>query len=191
MYNPAYDNRTLTSSQPGRRTPRRNRWGGFVMKPDVAGAWASRLLGEELHPYYDFHTICKVVLKEVRSYQVNFRLIRETWPNEALYMLITQSAKFENGYKGMNPSDFPHFKEGEREDKIQSFLCEQGGFGNLGFECIWYNVRGSTLRIHNRSPWMKVVSGVGSRTTKHDWSSLTQRARRLCMRLCIIGRGHV
>jgi hypothetical protein len=62
--------------------PRRNRWGGFVMSPDTAGAWASRLFGQELHPFHNFHTICKVILNQVRPYRVNFKVIGEV-PDEA------------------------------------------------------------------------------------------------------------
>jgi hypothetical protein len=61
------------------------------MRPDTAGAWASCLLGEDLDPIYDFHTICKVILNKVRPYRVN----QEARFDEAQYMLITQSTKFD------------------------------------------------------------------------------------------------
>jgi len=117
----------LSKYQPNtaRRIPRRNRWGGFAMSPDTAGAWASRLLGEELHPIHDLHTICKVVLNVVRPYRVNFKIIGEVWPAEGQYMLITQSAKFD-GYKGMDPSSIPEFEEGELETTARRLLEEQG-----------------------------------------------------------------
>jgi len=52
------------ASMPTQRTRarRRNRWGGFVMSPEAAAAWASRLHGQELHPLRNVHTICKVIL---------------------------------------------------------------------------------------------------------------------------------
>jgi hypothetical protein len=68
-----------------------------VLSPETAGSRASRLYGEELHPLYDGPTICKVLLNQVRPYRVNFELIGEVWPDEARYMIVTQSAKFD-GY---------------------------------------------------------------------------------------------
>lgn len=117
-----------------RRAPRRNRWGGFVMSPEIAGAWASRLFGRELHPFRNVHTICKVILDQVRPYHVNFKVIGEVWPDEAQYMLITQSAKFD-GYKDMDPSEIPQFEEGEREAIARRLLEKEGALcGKLGFE---------------------------------------------------------
>jgi hypothetical protein len=128
----------IPKSQPAtsRRAPRRNRWGGFVLSPETAGSWASRLYGEELHPLYDGPTICDVLLNEVRPYRVNFKLIGEVWPDEAQYMIVTQSAKFD-GYKGMDPSEIPQFKEGERE-AIARQLLEKAGAScrGLGLNCI-------------------------------------------------------
>ena len=114
------------NSQPAtsRRAPRRNRWGGFVLSPETARSWASRLYGEELHPLYDGPTICNV-LSKIRPYRVNFKLIGEVRPDEARYMIVTQSAKLDE-YKGMDPSEIPQFQEGEREAVAQQLLENEG-----------------------------------------------------------------
>ncbi len=114
-----------TQRTTAQRARRRNRWGGFVMTPEAAAAWASRLHGQELHPLRNIHTICKVILNQVRPYQLDFMVIGEVWPMDAQYMLITQSAKFE-GYRGMDPKEIPQFKEGEREAIARGLLFTEG-----------------------------------------------------------------
>jgi hypothetical protein len=94
------------------------------MNPEIAARWASNLLGEQLTPH-DFYSICDVILKKVTPHGVNFRLIGEVWPDDAQYMLVTQSAKFD-GYKGMDSSAIPQFEEGEREGRAR-FLLKQAG----------------------------------------------------------------
>lgn len=72
-----------------------------------------------------------------RSFSTKYasiKLIGEVWPDEAKYIVITRSAKF-SGYKGMDPSDIPKYREGEREAKIRTFLEEEGvSCTKLGFE---------------------------------------------------------
>ena len=94
------------------------------MSPDTATAWASRLLGDTL-AVHNVYNICNTILNKVCSEGINFRLIGEVWHDEAQYMLITQSAKFD-GYKGMAAGDIPQFKEGEIERKARSLLNEEG-----------------------------------------------------------------
>jgi len=122
---------TSSTSQPttARRARRRNRWGGLVMSPNTAGAWASRIFGRELHPLRNVHTICKVISNHVRSYRLNFMVIGEVWPDEAQYMLITQSASFD-GFKGMDPSTIPQFEEGDREAIARDLLEREGALGH-------------------------------------------------------------
>ena len=100
------------------RLPRCYLLGGFVIKPIVAAAWASRLLnGKDLDPWSNFTTICTAILEKVHQYQANLDFVREVWPNKAKYIVITRSAKF-SGYKDMDPCDIPKFKEGDKEAKI-------------------------------------------------------------------------
>jgi hypothetical protein len=61
----------------------------------------------------------------VRPYRAGFSVIGEEWPEDAQYMIVTQSAKF-NGYRGMDPNEIPQFKEGERE-AIGRQLLEKAG----------------------------------------------------------------
>jgi len=65
--------------------------------------------------------IGSVLLNDVHLYRINFKLIREVWPDEAQYMIVTQSAKFD-GYKGVDPSEIPQFDEGEQEAIAQQLL---------------------------------------------------------------------
>jgi hypothetical protein len=116
---------TISPAAARRRAARRHLLGGFVIEPPIAGAWASRLLGEALDPIADFTTICEVILNKVRQHQLNFELIGEVWPDEAKYIDITRSTKF-NGYKDMDPSDIPRYEEGEREAEVRTFLKEEG-----------------------------------------------------------------
>ena len=55
-----------------------------------------------------------VVWKDLKGYDEDYELMRRkimqktVWPDEAQYMIITQSAKFD-GYKGMDPSEITQF----------------------------------------------------------------------------------
>jgi hypothetical protein len=91
------------------------------MSPDTARAWATRLLGKELR-ISNLHAIRKTVID---TYGVKFHAIGESSPDEAQYILVTQSVRF-NGYRGMDPSDIPQFEEGERE-AIARLLLEREG----------------------------------------------------------------
>jgi hypothetical protein len=57
--------------------PRYYRWGGFVMSPDTAGAWATRLLCKELKPIRNLHTVRKIVIRKIviRTYRVKSHAI--------------------------------------------------------------------------------------------------------------------
>jgi hypothetical protein len=91
---------------PERRYPRYKIVGGFDISTPIATAWASRLVGEELHPYHDQPSVSMVLSDKVRPHGADFVDVTET--NEPAYMLITQSARF-NGYKGImvDESDQP------------------------------------------------------------------------------------
>ena len=49
-----------------------------------------------------------VLLNNVHPYRINFKLIREVWPDEAQYMIVTQSAKFDR-YKVLRHSFYFYF----------------------------------------------------------------------------------
>lgn len=103
--------------------PRHLRLGGFLMNIETAAAWASRLTGGKLDPIRDSPTIHSVILERVKPYRVNFRPVGEVM--DVSYMVITRSARFK-GYKDMDPSLIPQFKEGEREAVGRKLLDEEG-----------------------------------------------------------------
>jgi len=117
---PAYESEP---PPPERRYPRYKIVGGFDISTPIATAWASRLVGEELHPYHDQTSVSMVLSDKVRPHGADFVDVTET--NEPAYMLITQSARF-NGYKGMDPELIPQFKEGKREAVARKLLGEEG-----------------------------------------------------------------
>ena len=82
----------------------------IVIEPPIAGKWVSHLVGEALDPFSTFPTICKVILNKVLEHQPNFKLIREVWPYETKYIVITRSVKFSR-YKDMDPSNILKSKE--------------------------------------------------------------------------------
>ncbi|KAF8509176.1 hypothetical protein BU17DRAFT_6064, partial [Hysterangium stoloniferum] len=102
--------------------PRYKRLGGFLMKVATATAWAERLTGRDLNPVDNRPTIYTTILERVRQYRVNFRPVGETMDDG--YMVITQSARFK-GYKDMDSSLIPPFKEGEREAIARQLLAEE------------------------------------------------------------------
>jgi hypothetical protein len=111
------------TAPPQRRYPRYKIVGGFDISTPIATAWASRLVGEELHPYHDQPSVSMIIREKVRPHGADFVDVTET--DEPAYMLITQSARF-NGYKGMDPKLIPQFTEGRREAVARELLGEEG-----------------------------------------------------------------
>ena len=104
-------------------SPRRIRMCGFVMTPETAAAWASRITGKELDPYRNIPTVWEIILKKVQPYRINFKDVGEVARRD--YMVITQSAWFK-GYKDMDPSLIPQFEEGDKEAIARQLLEEEG-----------------------------------------------------------------
>ena len=107
------------------RNPRFSRIGGFVISPETAAAWASRLTGKELHPEYDYPSIWQSIFEKIRPYRIKFEDVGEVAGVDL--MIITQSARFK-GYKDMDPALIPQFKEGEREAIARKLLDEEGAW---------------------------------------------------------------
>jgi len=114
--------RSISESAP-QQNPRFRRIGGFVISPEAAAAWASRLTGKELHPEYDYPSIWQSIFEKIRPYRVKFEDVGEVAGVDL--MVITQSARFK-GYKDMDPALIPQFKEGEREGIARKLLDEEG-----------------------------------------------------------------
>ena len=106
-----------------RRYPRRKRVGGLEISISTATAWASRLRGYELHPFYDMPSVWKEIRKKVCPFGVDFADLSED--DNPIYVIVTQSARF-HGYKDMDPKLIPQFEEGEREAIARKLLEEEG-----------------------------------------------------------------
>jgi hypothetical protein len=131
MLSPSSESKN-TSRSDSARYPRRTRMAGFMMSTETATAWASRLSGRDLHPYYDSPSVWKIICDKVRPYRSNFGEVGEV--SGVNYMVITQSARFQ-GYKDMEPSLIPLFAEGERE-AIARKLLEEEGVLYINMNCI-------------------------------------------------------
>ena len=106
-----------------RRYPRYKIVGGFDIDTSIATAWASRLVGETLHPCHNAPAVSMIISRKVRPHGADFVDVTET--NEPAYMVITQSARF-NGYMGMDPKLIPQFTDGKREAVARDLLGEEG-----------------------------------------------------------------
>lgn len=93
------------------------------MSAETAISCASRLSGKELQVPPD-SPLWKVIFDKVRPYRANFREVGEELGVN--YMVITQSARFQGGYKDMDPKLIPLSDEGEREAIGRKLLEEEG-----------------------------------------------------------------
>jgi hypothetical protein len=108
-----------------RRIPRTQLVGGFGISEATATAWASRLLGRELDPYCDYPTVRNTIRDKLRPHGADFMNVSQDH-HESVYMIVTQSRQFPQGYLGMDPKLIPQFTEGEPERTAKQLLTEEG-----------------------------------------------------------------
>ncbi|PBK95234.1 hypothetical protein ARMGADRAFT_791489 [Armillaria gallica] len=109
--------------------PRTRLQGGFVMDRATTLAWASRIVNEQLLDD-DITWAWEIIEDKVQCYGSRFLFVGEELNAE--FMVVTQSAVFWKGHKGMDPSLIPQFKEGEQE-MVARKLLEEEGLGPLVF----------------------------------------------------------
>ncbi|KAK0240907.1 hypothetical protein EDD85DRAFT_1019840 [Armillaria nabsnona] len=111
--------------------PRTRLQGGFVMDRATTLAWASPIVivNEQLLDD-DITWAWEIIEDKLTPYGSRFSFVGEELNAE--FMVITQSAVFWKGYKGMDPALIPQFKEGEQE-KVARKLLEEEGLGFLVF----------------------------------------------------------
>jgi hypothetical protein len=96
------------------------RWGGFVLSPETAAKWASRITGKEMRTE-NLGNLFPIQAK-LRPYKVAINFIGDSMA-EMEYMVVTQSERL-MGYKQGSP--IPQFEEGEREAMARPLLEGEG-----------------------------------------------------------------
>ncbi len=82
------------------------------MDRDTAIAWASRVAHEQFTADR-INKVWQIIERKVKPYGSRFSFVGEE--RHAEFMVVTRRATFPKGYKGMDPSLIPQFKEGEQE----------------------------------------------------------------------------
>ena len=118
-------NPLISSTKLPEQPPRRTRLqGGFVLTPQAALEWAKRLVSADIKlTTMDRTLIWQLIERRIRPKGGRFSMVGEVLGGE--YMVVTQRARLD-GYKGMDPSLIPEFKEGSREVVARKWLEDEG-----------------------------------------------------------------
>ncbi|SJL11679.1 uncharacterized protein ARMOST_15085 [Armillaria ostoyae] len=103
------------------RIPRHRLQGGFLISPETALEWASKL---ENKPVTKFSAAWQSIELRVSRMGARFSIVGEEQFGQ--FMVVTQIKSFRRGYLGMDPSKIPQFKEGEPEAIARKMLEEEG-----------------------------------------------------------------
>ncbi|KAK0443375.1 uncharacterized protein EV420DRAFT_1576575 [Desarmillaria tabescens] len=103
------------------RIPRHRLQGGFLISPETALEWASRL---ENRPVTKFLAAWQTIDVRVSRMGARFSMVGEVLHGQ--FMVVTQQKTFRRGYLGMDPSEMPQFKEGATEAIARKLLEEEG-----------------------------------------------------------------
>lgn len=116
---------SLSNPTEQRPPPRRTRLqGGFVITPQTALEWAKRIAPIPIElTKNDMSVVWQFIEDRIGPKGGRFSSVGEVI--DAEFMVVTQGKRF-NGYKGMDPSLIPQFKEGPREAVVRQMLDEEG-----------------------------------------------------------------
>ncbi|PBK61843.1 hypothetical protein ARMSODRAFT_964639 [Armillaria solidipes] len=109
-----------TTQPEAERIPRYRLQGGFLISPETALEWASKL---ENKPVTKINVAWQTIDLRVSRMGARFSIVGEEQFGQ--FMVVTQSKRFRRGYLGMDPSQIPQFREGEREAIARKMLEEE------------------------------------------------------------------
>ncbi|KAK0215904.1 hypothetical protein EDD85DRAFT_441944 [Armillaria nabsnona] len=102
------------------RIPRHRLQGGFLISPETALEWASKL---ENKPVTKINVAWQTIDLRISRMGARFSIVGEEQFGQ--FMVVTQCKRFRRGYLGMDASQIPQFREGEREAIARKMLEEE------------------------------------------------------------------
>ncbi|KAK0443353.1 uncharacterized protein EV420DRAFT_1576461 [Desarmillaria tabescens] len=100
------------------RIPRHRLQGGFLISPETALEWASRL---ENRPVTEILVAWRTIVLRVSRTGARLSMVGVLYSQ---FMVVTQQKTFRRGYLGMDPSEIPQFREGALEAIVRKMLKE-------------------------------------------------------------------